>query len=196
MEMNRELRRKARKARLQKCPECSNYMNGQDDMIRVDSQTFCFDCGCKKGQQLMDDSNINIIILGLDGGIKRLYNLVDIQEIYSILSLPEDFKLAVNFSYGRPELWMESGDPGSPARRVIRVGIILKGFGLLEQYIKPLDIKNLTPDPEDKRESEHFILTPMRDRTGMCICYNLLIKETGKEILVPLDGFIGSKSIK
>lgn len=194
MKLNRVDRRKAARMNMCKCPICGNFRVGDSDAFEVPGVdgVLCFDCGVKYAGGVVKNTCKPLAILVVVNGMKKLCTVDDVYEVAGIVGVDATWVPEVNFEYGKPVLWFTFGASKTPERRVVRCGSILKGIEFLSGFIRHIPIENLVPDESGNIESEHFILTPMLDVMKYQVCWRVTIKETGKIIYMPLDGFRGS----
>ena len=193
MKLNRADRRKAARMKLSKCPMCGNFKVGAADNFEIpgSGDVLCFDCGVKAAGNVIKETSKPLAILVTVNDVKRLYTVNSVYEVASIVGADKTWTPEVNFEYGNPVLWFTRGASKTPERRVVRCGAILKGLDKLSDFIRHIPVDNLTPDETGNIESEHFILTPMMDAMKYQVCWRVTVKETGKTILMPLEGFKG-----
>lgn len=194
MKLNRRDRRLAARMKLPKCPKCGNFKVGAADNFEVSGYdgTLCFDCGTKIASSQIKETD-KIVILTVVNQVKKLHFVDSVTDMRGILGIDETWKPEINFEFGNPVLWFTRGESKTPDRRVVRCGAILKGIDKCDEYIRHIPIENLFPDETGNLESEHFILTPMLDAMKYQVCWRVKIKDSGKEIYMPLDGFKGGK---
>lgn len=193
MKLNRAGRRKAKRLKMDRCPMCGNFKVGAADNFEIpgSGDVLCFDCGVKAASNVIKETSKPLAILVTVNDVKRLYTVDSVYELASIVGADDTWNPEVNFEYGNPVLWFTRGASKTPERRVVRCGAILKGLDKLSEFIRHIPVDNLTPDETGNIESEHFILTPMLDAMKYQVCWRVTVKETGKTILMPLNGFNG-----
>lgn len=193
MKLNRAERRKAARMKLSKCPKCGNFKVGAGDNFEIPGSdgVLCFDCGVEVAGTLIKETDKDLAVLTVVNDVKKLHLVDNVFEVASFVGADKTWTPEINFEYGNPVLWFVRGASKTPERRVVRCGAILKGLDKCSEFIRHVPIENLVPDETGNLESEHFILTPMLDAMKYQVCWRVTIKESGKTIFMPLDGFRG-----
>lgn len=190
MKLNRADRRRADHMKLDKCPRCGNFKVGVADSFVIPGVDglVCFDCGVELAGKIIKETDKPIAVLATINNVKELHLVDSVYEVASIVGADDTWKPEINFEYGNPVLWFVRGTSKKSDRRVVRCGVLLKGIDKCSEFIRKIDFKSLSPDDSSSKESEHFILTPMRDVMGWQVCWRVTIKRTGKIVYIPLDG--------